>query len=77
MDIKDRYKMIVLALMNDNMLHHKDSITKTVAEMCLDGLDEVEFDELRKNINGHGGISVDGKCSICLGVLETTNVNIN
>lgn len=51
----DKVKLMMLALMNDKMCHHKDAIMHSVFLMNVNSLDEVEFDKLWKNTNGHGG----------------------
>lgn len=66
MNLVDRSKLLILAMMSDNMAHHISAVTNSILKLNIDQLDEVEFDELWKNTNGHGGIDIDGKCSICL-----------
>lgn len=70
----DRYRLIMLALMNDGMNHHKDAVINTISTMNLNELDEVEFDELWKNTNGHGGKDMDGFCSVCLEFLSKQEI---
>jgi len=70
----DRYRLIMLALMNDGMNHHKDAIINTVSTMNINELDEVEFDELWKNTNGHSGESRNGMCSVCLDFLSKQTI---
>lgn len=72
----DRMKLIMLALMNDGMEHHKDAIIDSVSKINLDSLCEIEFNELWKNMNGHGGKSIDGHCSVCLDFLSTIKAEI-
>lgn len=69
--------LLILALMNDGMQHRKESITETIINMGIipDEMNSAEFDNLLGKIHGHGGYSVNGKCSICLGIVEVTNAN--
>jgi len=69
----NRFKLIMLSLMDDNMAHRKEAIIDSISKMNLQNLDEVEFDELWKNTNGHGGVSVNGNCSVCIEYMKTIN----
>lgn len=72
MNSLERLKMLMLALMNDDspMQHHKtvitiETLTLAEAHRIWDIPDEA-FKQLLESIRGHGGVSVDGKCSVCL-----------
>lgn len=67
--------LLILALMDDGMQHKKESIVQTILDMNIipDNMNSAEFDNLLEKIHGHRGYSVDGKCSICLRIIEVEN----
>jgi len=73
----DRTKLMMLALMNDCLAHHKDAIIHTVYELNIHNMEEAEFNELLQKTNGHGGKMTDGKCSVCLEFLQNKQLTFS
>lgn len=74
-ELLERNKLIILALMNDGMAHHKDAIENTICEMDIEHLSNEDFTKLLHSTKGHGGENIDRKCSICINFLKNESIH--